>query len=390
MNFFVIGGYTHSNPGDEAILLSTLSTLNELKPGSHFTIWTSAQDTEVKLPEGLKHEFFVFDPLPSFLKLGPVRGLYRKMFPLSSGLLRRLGLGREAFRRMRASDAVVFVGGGYLNSHYNLLEMQFLGRLAEQSARPVILLGQSIGPLTSKKDREIAKHLCQYASAIVVREPFSLAEVSVFGNVRLSIDDAFALKPSPLGPSAEKLVEKKENEILLALNLTKVREEADIMRVSQALDQFASALAPRKLRVVFVPMEVSRYCDDRMDGRKFERIPRSYSFSMLDERLKPSEVSALVARVDLLVSMRLHLVVFGLTHGVPSIGLYQDDYYRQKLVGIMKGFEAERYALPLPPTVLASSLTVLYTERTQMHERLLRACTEGLERRRRIYLEIFS
>ena len=53
MKFLVIGGYSAGNPGDEAILKSTVYDLDQLMPGSTFAIWTSSRTFEPKFDRAI-------------------------------------------------------------------------------------------------------------------------------------------------------------------------------------------------------------------------------------------------------------------------------------------------------------------------------------------------
>ena len=46
------------------------------------------------------------------------------------------------------------------------------------------------------------------------------------------------------------------------------------------------------------------------------------------------------------VGLAYHFVVFALVNGVPVVGLYGNDYYRQKMQGLLQWFDRQAWATP--------------------------------------------
>ena len=123
--FFVVGRYAHSNPGDEAILKATLVRLNRLYPGSRFVIWYDEDGFTTKISPDIFYEFFFFPCLKFFSKnnylSGKFLGLYRLTFPFSLKVVHFFSKkDNKAIKKMKESDIIIFVGGGYINSLYDL------------------------------------------------------------------------------------------------------------------------------------------------------------------------------------------------------------------------------------------------------------------------------
>ena len=344
--FFVVGGYAHSNPGDEAILKATLVRLNRLLPGSHFVIWYDEQGFTVRFAPGISYEFFFYPYLSFFSKKGWLSGkslgLYRRLFPFSQKLVRFfLKRGELAVKKMREADMIIFVGGGYLNSQNDLPQMHYLYSLARESRRPIYLLGQTIGPFSRKKDREIAKAICAGAEKIVLREEGSRSELLTFKDkVIVGADDAldFQNDLSPGGDTCGKYLERTDGtQVLLGLNLRHAEKPVNYYAgLVESLNRFNLECAKGKLKVVFIPMETSIYCDDRDEAEKLGQVPgRNFEYAVMSDPLTVEDRLEAISKTDIFVGMRFHSLVFAVSSAVPCLGLYQGDYYLRKIGGLM-------------------------------------------------------
>jgi polysaccharide pyruvyl transferase WcaK-like protein len=85
----------------------------------------------------------------------------------------------------------------------------------------------------------------------------------------------------------------------------------------------------------------------------------------------PAEVAGFVGSVDLLVSMRLHALIFGARQAVPALALS----YARKVRGLMRKLEAERWVVEVetrnpPPEEVEMKLRLLWQMRGEEVERL--------------------
>jgi polysaccharide pyruvyl transferase WcaK-like protein len=56
-------------------------------------------------------------------------------------------------------------------------------------------------------------------------------------------------------------------------------------------------------------------------------------------------VIALIQHAHLVISMRHHPIIFGMSGGVPTVSVVFDDYFKHKNIGAMKLFGQERFVL---------------------------------------------
>lgn len=359
-HFLLIGGYSHRNPGDEAILKSTVYSLNDLHPGSRFTIWSLHPDIDIHFDRDIRHDLVVWKPFPlflgsSFLTKALIK-LYVHLFPWSKRLASAFSRPHPDFlRAVRECDKAVFIGGGYINSRYSVIEMNYLSSLIQRQGKSMVLLGQTLGPFQRRQHYQMAEEIFRNAENIVLRDVFSMKEVEKHRDkVHCGIDDAIAFEPRLTSANRSKIdrfcgTEKPADAVYLGFNLLDWTREPEgyYGEVAKALASFAASLKDRKLKVFFIPMETSEYCDDRAEGRRFQAFAAGakYDYVLVDEDLSVEEKRHILSRMDLFVGMRLHALAFSLASGVPTVGIYHNEYYFRKICGLLRSFGLNDNAL---------------------------------------------
>lgn len=399
--FFIIGGYNFGNPGDEAILKTTLKNIQMLYPTSHFLIWRDQKKITFRFDKLVATHYVTFNPV-LFLSGGgwgsnKMRALYRWTYFLSSRLAKICSKHvSRIVSLMSRSDVVIFVGGGYLNSYYNLVEMHFLFSLAHAAGKPVILLGQTLGPVFGFGDRRMLDEMCRFASAVTVREKRSLdwtQNSHVFKE--LGMDEAVCFSPemaeSDLAPLRD-LLNEEEKVVRLGLNLRyAIDGRNDYPALFESLKRFAQSI-PLPVRTLLIPMETSVYCDDRDEFDYFlKHSERSLRFEHVPKPLSVEQKHYLFSKMDLVFSMRYHGQVFALSSAVPCLGAYKGPYYAQKSNGLFGQFGLEKYCIPIEESHrVAGLLSELYQNKEDVRQRLLTKTGEFQSRQRSILKKVFS
>jgi len=394
--FFVLGGYLSFNPGDLAILKATIARLNRLHPGSHFVIWCDKTDFTAQIASNISHEYFVH-PCPSFfMGAGSLARLFLRLYlltyPFSQSIVRRFGEKKygAVVQKIKSCDDVLFIGGGYLNSNYpfDLMQLHHLNCLANESGRPVYLLGQTVGPFKSRWYRNIAESIFRGAEKIVTRERYSSVELANFSEKVLDgIDDAVDFAESI------RLGEKTDPHVVLGLNLriTNALNNDVMVQLVNILNQFNLKSAGGRLKVIFIPMVTSSHADDRYEAEKFKQIPnKNFEFRILSGPLTLEDRVLEIAKTDLLLSMRFHSLVFALSTGTPCIGLYASDYYLRKNLGLLEAYGMERYCLPLEHLAkLPALLDEVLVNKTRIRADLISKHTTIIRGQEAIYRSLF-
>jgi polysaccharide pyruvyl transferase WcaK-like protein len=399
--FFIIGGYAFGNPGDEAILKTSLENIRALYPEAHFLIWRDQKRIKFRFDRPAPFHYITFGSVLLLSNQGwianKMRMLYRLTYPFSSWLGRTFSRSSlSIIRLMSRSDAVVFVGGGYLNSLYNLMQMHFLFRLARAAGKPVILLGQTLGPILNSRDRGMLDDICRGAAAVVVRDKHSLVWAQNGRSLKESgVDDAVCFSPkeaeNALAPLRD-LLAGKEKSIDLGLNLRHIEDGRErYPDLFESLERFAQS-APLPVRVFLIPMETSVYCDDRDEfGYFLKRQAERLHFKRVPDPLSVEQKQYLISQMDLVLAMRYHAQVFALSSAVPCLGIYKGSYYTQKATGLFEQFGQEKYCIPIDDSRRAADLlSELYRNKGTLRAQLAEKVAELKSRQRSIFKKVFS
>jgi polysaccharide pyruvyl transferase WcaK-like protein len=394
-NFFICGGYSSGNPGDEAILKATIYRLEGIHPGSHYYILKEKKDFNVSFDMSISYEFCFFEPLvviKVFKKNSHLlTGLYRRSFPISFYLFRYLfQIGARVEGLIKKADYVVFVGGGYLNSFYNLLEMNYLCRLAKRTGKPVYLLGQTIGPFTRTADIRIAKDICAGVAGISLRDEGSFKEIKeYFGKTKLGIDEAFYLKYFD-----KKVHDDPRSSFCIGLNLRFVEGLTDKIRrdIADALDLFSGSITVYRPEVLFIPMEISRCSDDRVEGYKIKNVSfKNLDYHMLESPISLEDRIAAIRKTRLFLGMRYHTLVFAIAHSIPCIGIYGDEYYSRKIYGLFKQFGIEEYTVSLSNIhLLPDLMRKTFEDEKEFKEKVSQRYSYLMQNQEQIYKDFFK
>ena len=65
--------------------------------------------------------------------------------------------------------------------------------------------------------------------------------------------------------------------------------------------------------------------------------------TIIVKEYSPVEIKGIIKKVDLAVGTSYHFNLFALSSNVPVIGIYQNEYYKQKLEGVLSLFGMGAY-----------------------------------------------
>jgi polysaccharide pyruvyl transferase CsaB len=337
----IAGYYGFGNTGDEAILAAMLEDLRALMP-----------ELEVCVVSG--------DPLETRAS----HGVSAVTFTDLAGI-------RDAAER---ADLLILGGGGLFQDHWpfepaTILTPHHLGIafyagvpvLATLLDKPLMIYAVGVGPLFSDAARAFTRAAIDQAQVVTVRDAGSLALLEGLGldpaRLRQSADPAFRLVPS--SPECVEVILRAEGLADLprpwaAVALRHwdlgVRPPEWESAVARALDEFADRTGGS---IAFVPFQqlTGGILDDAVVMERVAgRMRHAGRTRLLQGGYRPADVAGVLGACDIVVGMRLHAVVFGITTAVPTIGLVYDPKVRTHLAesrcaGLdLAGLEAGRLA----------------------------------------------
>lgn len=333
------GYYGLGNVGDEAVLAGTLEGLNRRRAESP-----------------LSFEIGVLSARPAVTQsLHSVRAFQRKP-------------SRDLFKALAWCDLLVSGGGSLLQdatSFQSLLYYLGLILIARLLRRKTLIYAQGIGPLHRSASRKLVGRVLQGVTAISVRDADSadfLRRLGVKQEILIGADPALLLPegrelhpyPSPVHeafPNGGEVFEKPSSTLppgarfargyrrRIACLLRPWREGEDPIQWAIFCDRLAEELGRDVYLIPLHPdqdvpwgSEILQYCQQKV---------------FLSEGLPdPRQWPAYLINFDLVVSVRLHGLIFALLAQVPGVGLCYDP----KVRSFMRSAGREEWAMNYSPS----------------------------------------
>jgi polysaccharide pyruvyl transferase WcaK-like protein len=360
-----IGGPDWYHAGDEAMLAANLDALRRLRPDVQVT--AVSRD-----PDWTSHHYGVQAIAP--VGLGPSREqrvqleceiLAHTHHFTSSGMLPSSQPIADVIRAIAQADALVLSGGGHLCSHWpeQIHDRSVLMQIAHQCHKPIVVLGQTIGPHLDEDDRDRLTAALSLASLIGVRGDESAALVRSLGiaptKITQQLDDAWFLNAAPSAAVMSEAARHAHPWIAVTLAPLK----GDIGACLPVLESFGrqcSAIS-RVLDadLVFLPHW------NALPGHESDAVFARRLFGFLEEPKRATllpvytgeDTCWLTRQASLVVTTRYHPIVFGLSGGVPCVGIFPDEHTRVRQAECLRQAGLEQYSISFDAAVGGGLLT---------------------------------
>ncbi|WP_433946956.1 polysaccharide pyruvyl transferase CsaB [Paenibacillus sp. SN-8-1] len=334
----ISGYYGFRNSGDEAVLKSILTALEEEGARS-----------------GLRIEPIVLSIDPEWTtSMYGVRAVHRM----------KLG---EVRRALKESDGLISGGGSLLQDATGMTTIPYyLGiiKIAQWLKKPTFIYAQGVGPVNRGMFHPFIKGIFRKCSYISVRDNESAQLLGTMGLSRDKIevvpDPVMGL---PLPEGAEMIVNSGQHEGDLPVVGISVRywntERKELTQLAAGLTALASLM---RVHFRFLPFhlpgddEASRFVIDLMKGV----TTQGSVISVAPETVNPQEMLAEVSRCQALIGMRLHSLIYAASQRVPLLGISYDpkiDHFLARLGSVPVGTSDQ-----LDPQIVASELRSLLLE----------------------------
>jgi colanic acid/amylovoran biosynthesis protein len=419
MRFLVESGtYAVDNLGDIAMLQRTVRRLRQAYPGSAVAVVTER-------PERLARVLPEVEPVPATpwfrLRVVPVPRRWewkpivqriRWHEKLLAGQMPRLAHAgkridrwakpaeRDAaecfYQAVRAADAVVAAGGGYINDHYHEHAWKVLAtlNLAQGFGKPTAMFSIGLGPVSR---HDLAWHggaVLRRLDLLALREselgPAEAARLGVPAErIMITSDDAVAIAAGHLAPPAEN---RRDIGVNLRLAVDADVPDAALPRIRSAVAKTAAGRGGAGM----LPLIIRTADSPANDVNAIARV-----FGVAGEDLEsarqvrtPDEGLARIARCRVVITGAYHNAVFALAMGIPVIGLARTPYYLSKLRGVARQFGAGMTVLSLDePDLgqqLARELARLWDEAPALYKPLRAAAAQQVKWGEAAYTRFFS
>lgn len=303
----ISGYYGFSNAGDEAILWSLIEQIRK-----------AALDTEITVLSA-QPEKTAFDY--------NVRAAKRNNFI-------------EIIKLFKNSDIFIDGGGSLLQdvtSSKSLYYYLILTDLAKRMGLITALYSNGIGPINSPFNRYLTKRVLEKTDFLSVRDEDSRAFLKNMGirkkDIFLTVDPALILEPA-LEERGKEILESEGIDIENINSIVGISVRPWVQNYREVFAKFSDFIS-RELEsdILFIPFHGE---DDIEESLKIIKL--------MDERAhiikgsyNPKELMSIIKRLNLLVGVRLHSLIFAAAVGTPFCGLSYDP----KIDGFLKMFEME-------------------------------------------------
>lgn len=308
MNGILISGYYgFGNVGDEAILEAISLAFKEIAP-------------QVPLR--------VLAKIPSYYSIPD------NMIPVLRNNL------FELLKAICNSKLVLAGGGGLIQDTTSLGSLlYYLGILflAQLFKRKTMIFAQGIGPFKSHFSKTITRLVLNGVNCITVRDEDSsllLQKIGVKKPVKITADPVFLLSV-PQKDKVSQLLNKLQLNDNSPYVVVVVRDWAGINNlvsiIANAIIEWAGKIST-PVRIVILPFQkkMDIIHSSELENKLREKLP----VLLITENLTIYDLLAVISRSKLVVSMRLHALIFSAISNVPFLGLSYDP----KVVAIARNF----------------------------------------------------
>jgi colanic acid/amylovoran biosynthesis protein len=245
---------------------------------------------------------------------------------------------RRIIGHYKSADLVVSSAGGFLHDFYGIEHRLFGFEMAMALGRPVVILGQSVGPFWKPRSKERARAVLSRLDAVLLREERSLRHLQDCGvdtsRVVVAADIAFYWRR--MAPHL--FVAKKAPVRKIAMSFRHWSHDGvstdEIVRKAGELCRHLLHTSP-DVELVFLStcQGVPEYVDDSIVARAvMDRLPEWFQArcGIDEQRYAPERLIQLYAQVDAYIGMRLHGAILAMLGGTPAMAIA----YEEKTPGI--------------------------------------------------------
>ncbi|MCC5840234.1 MAG: polysaccharide pyruvyl transferase family protein [Opitutales bacterium] len=329
----LLGGvpFGRNNIGDEAILACVLRIVRAAAPKARITVSTDDPATAERLGVDVC-PLFGFDVVPygaaEMRAVLAAHDIY--LWSGATGLSDYPDRACEILAAARSAGCARIVWNVGMNNELNPAKYRLQGRRLAVTRAVDRLSGGLVGwqkkqeaALEAKAREGLRRELLDCA-LLVTRDPESAREVAacgvptervIVGADSALIEETTAWPPAALSPGdRERLEAPGRKRIGLCISA-----QREITRRSELIGALNTLLEDPAVEIVGLPM--NPLTDLALLESLLPEIRRPEAFYPLRGITETADMTALAARMDVLISSRLHLLILGSIHHVPLIGI---------------------------------------------------------------------
>ena len=253
------------------------------------------------------------------------------------------------FRELAQTKCVLVPGSGAMNSlwwHDWMYPKAFTVLAAKTLGVPVVMTSQGVGPEFSHElDAQVACEMFSACSFVGVRDRDQSGDLLKSIGVPAEIihhsgDDALLFESDNTD-----FPQLPEGKTLVGVNLRDSSTYQKGFAKSKPEDYAAwldAIAAKHEVHFVFIPVSYNEQDSDPAIAKKVVAEMQSpENATVVDQELDAAGIRRLCASMDYGIGISYHFLLFSLSAGVPSLLLFQNAYYKQKLEGLGRLYSVE-------------------------------------------------
>jgi len=318
-DIMISGYYGFNNSGDDAILLAIIDNLRNVKKDIRIVVLS-------KNPKDTTANYGV-DSIDRFNLFEVMRAMKQTRLFLNGG--------GNLIQDVTSTRSLIY----YLTTIY----------LAKRMGLKVMLYANGIGPVSKRFNRYFTSKIINLVDIITLREEASSLELSALGikkpEVIVTADPALSLLPADSDEVA-KIFSKEGIPTNCPLIGFSIRKWAGYDSYSRIIAQAADYLEEKyNAKSVFIPLHFPSDLSVAEDiASKMKHTP-----FILRNRYGIDKTLGIIKKLDLILGMRLHALIYAVSLSVPAIGLIYDpkvqgflEYVKQPSGGNVANLELEK------------------------------------------------
>ena len=238
------------------------------------------------------------------------------------------------FDKMNQISALIFMGGGYTNQSFgfgNLIRILIMCKKAQKENKKIYFFGQTAGPVNKKIFKIVLKKIYSLADNIYVREKFSYELLKELGiHSELIGDDAY------LCVDVKEYTEKKH----VIFNYKDFEGYEEYKKdYFEMLLKIAKKIGKKVLVIPFRSEATSKeyiYNKELYEYLKNNSIDVEFTIERNIDSFRK-----ILNESELVIGTAYHSIVLGLIYNNSVMSLYNGEYYKRKIEGILEWYNCE-------------------------------------------------
>jgi len=354
MNILLTGAISLSNKGTAGTVISVITILKKAFPDAKIGIELFYPEKQRMIMD-IEKEYGVNVVAP--LMQSPLKAILLFLLAILIQPFRRIGVKSPTFKKIEnyenadiiadisAEGFVRFYDEDFVQTTTRFLLHLYPILIGLLLGKPIVLLAQSLAPFGAFKP--VMKYVIKNSVLVTVRDPTSIENLKKEGidvsKIYLAADPAFLLDVAPNdrvyailkseGIDLDTLKKRKVIGICAGRILKPEKHKKLIKILANVAD---SLIEEYDAVVVFIPCSSGKIGEESNDvivGMEIiNHVNNKGDFYVIKGDYTPQELKGLIGKLDCLISLRMHPVIFASSMKVPSVIIA----FNPKAYGLMK------------------------------------------------------